>query len=711
MKVLVIGGYNYFSAAVLMRLKREKHNTYIICGKGDDKSDAKQKQKADVEYRFNASDSNISHIIDDIKPDSIIIMGAFDSIYKWEHFKSSNEYLRGLSNILGVAQDACVKKVVYLSSYALDQAEIPSKTAIAVTTGEDLCLRYNQFDNMKTFVLRMPSVFGIPTALDESCGELPSIISSSFTSQPCFGLSKEIDPLYISDAVEAIYKVICSSSDDKQVYELSSGYKLDTVALKNKLQEALADGNIAETDFTDTFKVMQDTPGFNSDYSFKPFMKLDMAIQSICKAHMDNNWSVKKTNKPSPETSKSKQFIPKVKEVITTALPYFENLLLFALAGYFIYKGVPNPALLLVFYIVLTSAVFNRVQMFIAIIVSVILYTLFQSSGYSLYQIVSNYNYIFTVLVMIVSGFIVSSLKDKLSSLQENKDFVIQTLEEEVSELGSMLRTSRDIKAELENRLLNHSDSLSKIYDIVSQLDAVETRKVFSGALKVVSDIMRSKDISIYMSGNNSSYFRNVASSTPKARESMSNSIKITDYLEMYDALKNENVYINRTLDPSLPIMALAVNTGNEFNVIIMLWSIDFKDLGLYHVNLFLVLRMIITSSIARAYQYELATHEKRYIEDTAILRKEYFAEILSDQKALLEETGSPFQVIKVLYESRDITALSPALSSSLRTTDYIGIGEDDSVMVILGGTTKDDVHFIEKRLNCKEIFIEHIVC
>ena len=713
MKVLIIGGYDYFSRAILMRLKREKHSTFILCDKNSE-TGLRSKHKADVEYHFDAFDSNISHIVDDIKPDAIIFMGAYDPIYKWDQSKSTpNTYLSALSNLLGIAHEMSVGRFVYLSASPPPGSRKATPKEIAVSTGENLCLRYQDSNQLDISVLRMPSVYAVPEQYDESCGELARVVSCALLDQPCLNLPETIDPLYISDAVEAIYRILCAQTVKKTVYSLSSGYVLHTAQLQNLLIEACRGDTFSALDCSGTYEVNLEPIEFQNDYSFHPYMLLDMGIQKICAAFAENKWMEKK-GLPAHEknsTKKGNRVITWLKEAVAAIAPFIENGLLFALTLFAIQKGFPNPALLLIFYMVLACAVFNRMQMFVSVVLSVVYYTFFFSTGDSSYRIVSDYNYIFTVLSIITTGFVVSSLRDQIKTIQKDKDFVIETQEKEIASLNSMLDTSRDIKTELESRLLNHSDSLSKIYEIVSQLDAVETRKVFQGALKVVSDIMHSKDISIYMSGNHSSYFRNVASSTPKARESMSASMKITDYPELYESLKQENVFVNRTLDPTLPVMALAVNTEGEFNVAIFLWSIDFQNLGLYHINLFLVLRMIITNSIARAYQYELATQEQRYLENTNILRREYFTQLLTDQKAVQEETGSPYQLLKITSDTKNLAALSTLLSGSLRTTDYIGIDNDRNVMIILGGTTDADMSFVEKRLAGKGVSTERIAC
>ncbi len=713
MKILIVGNYNFFSVALVSRLKREKHNTFIICGKKQENGYT-YKQKADVEYWFDPSDSSVHHIIDDVRPEAIIFMGAYDTSYRWHQLRTAgSDYLSSLTSILSAAVECNTERLIYLSDIPASEVKRQmGQKDIAVSSGEHLCGNYAAGDTLSCVIARFSSVYGVPEQKNEDCGELTRFIYNGLLGLFKPDEERSINAMYVSDAVEAVYRLL-SVAAPGEMYNIRSGRIIRLSELYAYLQEIENLDAVQRTAIPDkVFEQVTEPSEFDNEFGFKCFVSPITGIRNVAVGLFEN-----KLLDIAPQFEGKKTLWQRfmsgygmLKRAVSVVLPYIENILMFAFAQLLIYYGYPDVAQILVFYIVFMSAFFSRAQMFISIVLSVVSFTFFHNSGSTLYMIVSDYSYIFTVLTMILSGFIVSALRDKLHSVRVEKDFVISTQEKEIAELNSMLDTSRDIKAELESRLLNHSDSLSKIYGIVSQLDAMETRKVFMGALRVVSEIMRSKDVSIYMSGNNSSYFRCVASSTPKARESMPTSIKITDYAEVYDALKNDNIYVNTELNFNLPVMALAISTGEEFNVVIMLWSIDFKDLGLYHINLFLVIRMIMTNSINRAYQYELATIEQRYYPNTSILRKEFFSEILDDQKKISADTNSPFALLRIATEPGSQDSLIETglkLSGSLRTTDYLGVSDDDALMLILGGTGENDVPFVISRLTSKGVEVE----
>lgn len=54
----------------------------------------------------------------------------------------------------------------------------------------------------------------------------------------------------------------------------------------------------------------------------------------------------------------------------------------------------------------------------------------------------------------------------------------------------------------------------------------------------------------------------------------MGNSIKYTAMEKMYGELKERRVYINRNMEEKMPMMASAVYSEDEMQLILMLWGI-----------------------------------------------------------------------------------------------------------------------------------------
>ena len=162
------------------------------------------------------------------------------------------------------------------------------------------------------------------------------------------------------------------------------------------------------------------------------------------------------------------------------------------------------------------------------------------------------------------------NLKEQMEQLKD--------LEEEYQRIIDVNKTNVEIKQAFEDRLINYDDSIGKIYNVVSQLDVLEVDKIMSSALKVVSQIMRVRDVSIYYAGTNG-YFHFVGSTTKEVREQRA--ILLCDYKEMESVLNEGEVFINREVGSNLPRMAAPIFSGNKLIYIIMLWNMDFEELNL----------------------------------------------------------------------------------------------------------------------------------
>ncbi len=700
MKILIAGGYNYFTESLLSRLQREKESTYIVCGK-----DSRQKSVSKaVQYNLDVSDRIVTKIIDDIHPDAIVFAGAFDSLYRWDSSNNTiTDYLNSLSNMLNLSYNHHVRHFIYVSSSEFDEKNSTSlsQKELAIKEGENLCRSFHEKGLVKVTILRFDPLFGIPTNKDESCGKLGDFVYNVFKSNKTYTGHDQIKPVFVSDAVDAIYKTLISKTIDKLEYNIKSKWQVNLLALSECIIELdLKTKKLVSADqLSDRFFQPLE---YEQTADFSVFVAPNRAVFNLLSTFINKHWyedGAIYQGRFRRVINSVKQTTGQIGSIISRIMPFLENVGLFLLIHLCFYFQYPEPYQLYVLYIILISILFGRSQMYIAIIASVLSFTFISSTESSLLAIVSNYRYVFSVLNMIIAGFCISFVRDKMSYAIKTKDERNNDQAKEIDELNDVLATSRDINRELESRLLNHNDSLSAIYEIVARLDALETSKVFSGALDVVSSIMRSNDVSIYISSVNSQFFRIVAGSSQMAKDSMPASIRMGDYQLFFDKLRDEGIFVNNNLSPNLPIMAIPVSTGDSSSVIIMLWSIEFKDLSLYHANLFMVLRMIITNAISRAFRHEVSTRSIRYIDDTEILAPEYFSEFLADQRKLSKDSVVPYQLLRVSGEHDNLHQLSISLTKVLRTTDNIGVDKNGCVIVFLAATAVSDLDLVMQRL------------
>jgi len=111
MKVLITG-QGALCGLLAERLRREKHDVYIISG-----ADDSDKQGRYIQYQFALTNERLDFSIRSIMPDVLVFLGAFDDSYDFSQGrKTAMEYASGLTNLLAIAVEVGIPGFVYLSS-------------------------------------------------------------------------------------------------------------------------------------------------------------------------------------------------------------------------------------------------------------------------------------------------------------------------------------------------------------------------------------------------------------------------------------------------------------------------------------------------------------------------------------------------------------------------------------------------------------------
>ena len=105
--------------------------------------------------------------------------------------------------------------------------------------------------------------------------------------------------------------------------------------------------------------------------------------------------------------------------------------------------------------------------------------------------------------------------------------------------------------------------------------DRYEPCEVLFYAAEVLAKLMGSKDVAIYTVANRS-YARLFSATSEKAR-SLGNSINYSEMDAMYTVLAGKKVYINKNMDERYPLMANAIYSEDEMQLILMIWGIPWE--------------------------------------------------------------------------------------------------------------------------------------
>ena len=242
----------------------------------------------------------------------------------------------------------------------------------------------------------------------------------------------------------------------------------------------------------------------------------------------------------------------------------------------------------------------------------------------------------------------------------------------------------------------NQNDSFGKLYEITSSLEAYSPEEVLFYAAEVLSNIIASDDVAIYTVANGS-YARLFSATSQKARE-LGNSVNYTKLEPVYEALKNKKVYVNKAMDERYPLMANAIYSEDEMQLIIMVWGIPWERMTLSQANMLTVISYLIQNAVVRANRYLEALEYKRYVEGTNILGAEAFTSLVKAYLGAKNKELTECTFLSIQCEQSEVQNIGSKMSKKLRQTDFLGELKDGKLYALLANTNETDAEFVMAR-------------
>ena len=705
MKVLIVGSYGLVVGNLVARMHREKCDVYVLTG--NQKSDKRMGMPKHISFTFEEDASDVKYVIQGIMPDYVIFTGAWDENYQWDREDCASAFNSGLVNVLSWAKEYRVPKFCYLS--CMDAGEEGDVRGRLVRNGERICETYAAAGFSIT-ALRLPYVYGNCRCPEDTLDLLAEQCFLARSGQDYRLPRCSSVPLFVSDLAEAVYRVGREETGEKAFacYEVKGKEELSTKSFEGYIRElypksagkalgkvALSDTGVSEND------------DFGKDFGYFPKIDVKTGLERIEAFLSKNHKKIEKIRKEKAEEellARKQSTREQIKKGLSKILRILENLVLFGVAfaaEYYLKEGTEAFAKVdfLLLYIVLISIQRGVGESILAVILAALgnLWLALDQGGtvssvLTQYQFVIQFLFDFVIAIGITYSFLNyrNKSKERMEQLKE--------LEEEYTRIIGINKTNVEIKKAFEDRLINYDDSIGKIYNVVSELDVLEVDKVIMAALRVVSKIMKVKDVSIFYAGTDQ-YFHFVGATTKDTGDQKTR--HLSAYPEMERILMEGEIYINHDIGGELPRMAAPIFSGNKLVYIIMLWNMEFEELNLYKKNLFLVLVKLITSSLEKGYQYETIGRSQEYYEDTNIMLPEAFKKKIVEFMKGKSQEEAEYTLLQIKTEERGRDQLNRELGGLLRDSDRIGyLKEEDHYIYVLAHTSFKDAEFVVRKLS-----------
>ncbi len=696
--------------AVINKLNKEGHRVYVLTGT---QHRVWRYPNVFEKYHFPYDSDSLQEIFDSVSPDVTLFLGAYDTNFNWKDARrESVRYTAGLMNILMAYSLLGKGRFLYLSSEevfsesyaeAIGEGERPSARgfrAMTIAQGEQACESYREAMGMDTVILRLDHLYGIP----EKKRDVRDICSAMCVEAVRTGKIEAneyhtFSLLYLADAVEFIYRVISSEGTGHAKYHISSGEVLNEMQLAEMIRGAMGNGIvILNHSVGEKHRVVLADGWFEAEFGKQIFHPMESTVVEL--ARYVKRHSRVFLEEEDKGAGRIGRFFQKSRVIIRASIPFLENLICFIPFFMLNNRAVGSTYFgnldFYLLYVLLFAIVYGQQQATFSAILAVAGYCFRQMYHRSGLDVMLDHNTYVWIAQLFILGLIVGYMRDQLRIIRGEDENEIHYLTGQLNDIQDINTSNVRMKNVLETQIVNQNDSFGKIYEITSSLDKYEPEEVLFYASEVLAKLMDSRDVAIYSVANHS-YARLFSATSKKARE-LGNSIQYTMLEDVYRDLKERRVYINKTMDERYPLLANAIYSEDEMQLILMVWGIPWERMTLSQANMLVVVGYLIQNAVIRANRYLEALKTDRYIDGTDILDMDAFTSLV---RAYLEARRKGLTECTILEIRTDHTisaGTDAVLGKMLRQTDYLGKLSDGNLYVLLSNTDRKDADAVIRR-------------
>lgn len=711
MVVLLIGGSGVLMNALIDKMNKNGHRVYLLTGQRESRGSYK---RVFERYDFPYDSGSIKDIFESVRPDVTIFTGAYDTGFDWETLsrQESVRYMAGLMNILSACSMAGTGRFVYLSSEEvfgdpyMDQIteEEPASPkgfkALALAQGEETCANYRRTQGMDTVILRFDHLYWVPEKgkkEDSLCFRM--CLEALKTEKISANSRRSISMLYLNDGVELAYKVFFKEEPEHSLYHISSMEEIGELTLAEEVKTAMETGvTVADTAVGAGSRLILDGGRYKKEFPYKIFHHYDSGIRQVVQ-FMKRHSASYLTEEDSGAGAAVKMW-KHLREILKALVPFLESLVLFI--PFFLLSRVAADSEFIarldfyLLYVLLLSVVHGQQQAVFSAFLASAGYCFLQMYDRTGFEVLLDYNTYVWMAQLFIVGLTVGYMRDQLKFVRNENRSRVRYLSGQLKDIEDINDSNVRMKHNFEEQVVNHKESLGKIYEISSSLEQYGPEEVLFYAAQVLSRLMDTPDVAVYTVANGD-YARLFSATSPEAR-GLGNSIRYTAMEELYGELKERRVYINRTMEQKMPMMASAVYAEGDMQLILMLWSIPWQRMTLGEANRLTIVGYLIQNAVVHANRYLEALRNRRYVEGTNVLDEEAFTQLAKAFSDARDKGLAEYALLEILTEKQDFESVAVALGGAIRQTDYLGILRGGKLYVLLPNTNKENIGGVVER-------------
>lgn len=560
--------------------------------------------------------------------------------------------------------------------------DVPTGKTLLVQNAEDVCRRYAGLYGLKVKILRVPYLYSGTYKKDF----FYRIFQASKESQELFfqeAPEQKACFLYSMDLAELMYKLFDNWNDEEEVLNVPDVFDICFQDVTEELKKVLSPVSIIYKSSAVVEKIKEDDRQIRTNYNWFPKISVLDHISEMYKEY----------NEYTKNNGEKASWFTRLFNQNQRWLRVCEFVVCF-LAFEFLQRLLGNQAqfkmidLRLVFIVLFGSLYGLGYGIAGAAAQTVSLLLAYESQGtkwYTLFYEPANWiPFIFYFAAGAVCGYVRMKNRENLEFISEEN----QLIREKFLFMRDLYQATLQDKKRYKKQILGSKDSFGKIFDITRKLDIVQPEELFIETMHIMEEVLENETFAFYSLSQKNGYGRLEAAS-PKSQGMYSASVRLSEYTLALETLEKGQVWANRDFIKGYPMYMAGIRKEGSLVMLICIQEVKNGQLTLYYMNLFQILCGLVETSLLRALEYQEATEYKKYVENTRILKPEYFEKSLELQHSMREQKMASYILLKLKYGNMTIEDADEALDSCIRENDIRGISPEGELYLIL--TQADD--------------------
>ncbi len=291
-------------------------------------------------------------------------------------------------------------------------------------------------------------------------------------------------------------------------------------------------------------------------------------------------------------------------------------------------------------------------------------------------------NWIPFILLMVVAaicGYSKQKKDEEINFIQDEN----RVIRDENAFISDLYQEAMEFKNQYKQDLIGSRDGFARIFDVVKKLSTTIPEEIFAESIPVMEDVLGNKSIAIYTINEKNARFARLNVASEQISATLQKSINLEDYSQVLDTIMEKDIWFNSDIREGFPTYVSGIKSNGMLTVLIMIYQVDYIQIGTYYTNLIRILTGLIENFILKAWEYQKAVSESTYVGDTAITNTEYFVRQYEIQKEMAQNKLTSFRLFKILIENRSLEEIDEMLQTKIRSNDIIGLGRDGNVYLL----------------------------